>query len=65
MAKKRALKASELRKAVSDEMRALLKFIASGETLTTQEGRVAHAWQSVGYASGSAKKLLDLIGEKP
>lgn len=65
MAKKRALKASELRRAVSDEMRGLLKFIAAGETLTSQEGRVAHAWQTVGYADGTARKLLDLIGEKP
>lgn len=59
------LTAEQLRRAISDEMRGMLKFIAKGDALTTAEGRVSHAYQTVGYAEGTAKVLLDLIGEKP
>lgn len=55
---------TEREKAIAEKMREMLEFIAREPPATaSHEERIAHAWRVVGYAEGTAKILIDLLGE--
>lgn len=55
---------TEREKVIAEKMRQMLAFIAREPPATAStDERVAHAWRVVGYAEGTAKIILDVLGE--
>lgn len=52
-------------KQIAQKLRLMLEFIAKGDRLKTMEAKTDHAHQVVGWATGLATEVLEMLGEKP